>query len=104
MISPLAENDGVITTKTRFKFTARVMIPMAVGIGMPGCERLKYRATKGRKIGDLRWLGAERKEMKRRGGRVAENPVSLWICRPCRCLDIRRNLTPLKMIKSQTRR
>lgn len=48
-----------------------------------GCKYLKYRATEGRKIGDLRWLGAERNEMKRRGGRVAENPVSLWICRPC---------------------
>lgn len=83
MVSPLAGSDGVITSKTRFTFTARVMISTAVGIGMLGCERLKYRATEDRKIGDLRWLGAERNEMKRRGGRVAENPVSLWICRPC---------------------
>lgn len=84
MVSPLAEGDGVMTFKTRFTFTARVMIPTAVGMGMLGRERrLKYRATECRKIGDLTWLGAERNEMKRRGGRVAENPVSLWIFRPC---------------------
>lgn len=58
------------------------MIPTAVGIGILGRERLKYRAAEGWKIGDLTWLGAERNEMKR-GDRVAENPVSLWICRPC---------------------